>query len=138
MLFSQFFCKSKTVLKNKVYFLGLPWWRSGYEPACQCRGQGFEPWSGKIPHAVEQLSLCATTTESVLWSLRATTTEACTPRPQAPQQEKPLQWEACTPQRKSSPRSPQLEKATHSNKDPMQTKINKFFLKSLFLNKINL
>ena len=42
---------------------GLPWWRSGWESACQCRGHGFEPWSGKIPHAVEQLSPCATTTE---------------------------------------------------------------------------
>ena len=26
----------------------------------------FKPWSGKIPHAAEQLSLCATTTEPVL------------------------------------------------------------------------
>ena len=34
---------------------GLPWWRSGCESACQCRGHGFEPWPGKIPHAVEQL-----------------------------------------------------------------------------------
>ena len=34
---------------------GLPWWRSGWESACQCRGHGFEPWSGRIPHAVEQL-----------------------------------------------------------------------------------
>ena len=25
---------------------------------------GFDPWSGKIPHAVEQLSLCTTTTEA--------------------------------------------------------------------------
>ena len=36
------------------------------ESACQCRGHGFDPWSGKIPHAVEQLSPCATTTETVL------------------------------------------------------------------------
>ena len=35
---------------------GLPWWRSGWESACQCRGHGFEPWSGKIPHAAEQPS----------------------------------------------------------------------------------
>ena len=40
----------------------LPWWRS----ACQCRGHGFNPWSGKIPHAAEQLGLCATTTKPVL------------------------------------------------------------------------
>ena len=32
----------------------------------QCRGHGFEPWSGKIPHAAEQLSPCTTTTERAL------------------------------------------------------------------------
>ena len=42
---------------------GLPWWRSGWESACQCRGHGFEPWSGKIPHAAEQLGPWATATE---------------------------------------------------------------------------
>ena len=42
---------------------GLPWWRSGWESVCQCRGHGFEPWSGKIPHAAEQLGLWATTAE---------------------------------------------------------------------------
>ena len=36
------------------------------ESACQCRGHRFEPWSGKIPHATEQLSSCATTTEPAL------------------------------------------------------------------------
>ena len=36
--------------------LGLPWWRSGWESACQCGGHGFEPWSGRIPRAAEQLS----------------------------------------------------------------------------------
>ena len=43
--------------------VGLPWWRSGWESACQCRGHGFKPWSGKIPHAAEQLGPWATTTE---------------------------------------------------------------------------
>ena len=42
-------------------------------------------WGTKIPYAVEQLSLSATTTEPVHPG-------AC-----APQQEDPLQWEACTP-----------------------------------------
>ena len=35
---------------------------------------GFEPWFGKIPHATEQPSLCATTTEPAChncWSLHA-------------------------------------------------------------------
>ena len=30
------------------------------------RGHGFDPWSGKIPHATEQLSPCAPTTKLVL------------------------------------------------------------------------
>ena len=42
---------------------GLPWWCSGWESACQCRGHGFEPWSGRIPHAAEQLGPWTTTTE---------------------------------------------------------------------------
>ena len=29
--------------------MGLPWWLSGKEPACQCRRRGFGPWVGKIP-----------------------------------------------------------------------------------------
>ena len=29
----------------------------------QCRGHGFDPWSGKIPDALRQLSLQATTEE---------------------------------------------------------------------------
>ena len=42
---------------------GLPWWHSGWESACRCRGHGFEPWSGKIPHAAEQLGPWTTVTE---------------------------------------------------------------------------
>ena len=52
------------ILKNEKE--GFPWWRSGWESACQCRGHGFEPWSRKIPHAVEQLGPCTTTTEPAL------------------------------------------------------------------------
>ena len=47
----------------KSHDSGLPWWRSGWESACQCRGHGFKPWSGKIPHAAEQLGPWATITE---------------------------------------------------------------------------
>ena len=43
------------------------------------------------------------TTEPALKSPRATTTEACTPRARAPQQEKPPQCEACAPQRGEAP-----------------------------------
>ena len=61
------FITSKLKPRTRPYFkkklLGFPWWRSGRESACQCRGHGFEPWSGKIPHAAEQLGPWATTTE---------------------------------------------------------------------------
>ena len=77
---------------------GLPWWRSGSESACQCRGHRFEPCSGKIPHAAEQLSrapqlpsLCSRAHEPQLLSLHAATTEAHVPRSRALQQEKPPQ-----------------------------------------------
>ena len=39
-------------------------WLSGKESTFQCRRYRFEPWSGKIPYSVEQLSLGATTTEA--------------------------------------------------------------------------
>ena len=48
------------------------------------RGHRFEPWLGKIPQAVEQLSP---------WT---TSTEALTPRACAPEQEKPLQQNTAT------------------------------------------
>ena len=57
-------CKIKRVL-------GLPWWLSGKESTYQCERHGFCPWSGKIPHPVEQLSPSAATMEPVLWSLGA-------------------------------------------------------------------
>ena len=57
---------SYTFISDQYFAQGLPWWHSGWESACQCRGYGLEPWSGKIPYAAEQLSPCATTTEPVL------------------------------------------------------------------------
>ena len=35
-------------------------------PPANAGRHGFKPWSRKIPHAAEQLSLCTTTTEPVL------------------------------------------------------------------------
>ena len=76
----------------------LPWWLHGKESTCQCRRRRFDPWVGKIPHAAEQLSLCAATTEPVLSSLepqllspRAAATIACVSQSHALQQEKPQQ-----------------------------------------------
>ena len=71
---------------------GLPWWLSGKEFTCQCRRHRFNPWSRKISHTMEQPSLWATITEPMChnyWNPH--------PRAHALQQEKLLQWEACTP-----------------------------------------
>ena len=43
---------------------GLPWWLGGKDSTCQCKTHGLDSWSRKIPHATEQLSLCATSTEA--------------------------------------------------------------------------
>ena len=43
----------KTLIQKETW--GLPWWCSGWESACPCRGHGFVPRSGKIPHAAEWL-----------------------------------------------------------------------------------
>ena len=53
-------------------------WTHMVECIGQCRKHRFNIWSSKIPHAAEQLNLCATgaiTTEPVLWSPGATTIE---------------------------------------------------------------
>ena len=60
------------------------------ESTDQCRRLGLNPWSGKIPHASEQLSSCATSTEPAL-------------RAREPQQEEPVRWEAHAPQADSTP-----------------------------------
>ena len=64
------------------------WDFPGGESACQCRGYGLKPWSGKIPHATEQLrpqllSLRSRARVPQLLSLRVATTEAHTPRARA-------------------------------------------------------
>ena len=49
----------KRIFKNGKY--GLPRRLSGKESACQCRRLWLDLWSGKIPHAAEQLSPCMCT-----------------------------------------------------------------------------
>ena len=70
----------------------------------QCKGHRFDPRSGKIPHASEQLS-----------KLKLLKPRAC-----APQQEKPPQQEACTPPRGAAPARCKQRKAVCNNKDPSQ------------------
>ena len=90
---------------------GLPWWRSGWESACQCRGHGFEPWSGKIPHTAEQLSPWATTTEPAHLDIVLRNGRL-------------QQWEARAPRWRVAPTCHNLRKPTHRNEDPTQPKIN--------------
>ena len=70
---------------------GLPQWSSG-------RGREFRPWSGKIPRAEEQLSLGATAPEPALSSPCSATRAVAAMR-------------SSPSAKKSSPHSPQLEKA---------------------------
>ena len=103
---------------------GLPWWSSGYELAYQCRGHGFSSWSGKIPHALSQLNLCAASTDPThlnyrsLRVLQPVHTTACTL-----QQEKPPQQEAPASQLESSPRA--IAAARESLCAAMQTQCGK-------------
>ena len=50
------FKRIKSYLYFKTITLGFPGGAVVENLPAQCRGHGFEPWSGKIPHAAEQLS----------------------------------------------------------------------------------
>ena len=81
---------------------GLLCWLSGKESTCQCRRHGFNPWSGTIPHAVEQLhhKCWAWALESVSRNYQAHMRQLLKPMPPiacASQQDNPLQWEARAP-----------------------------------------
>ena len=51
---------------DKGPFEGFPGGSVVNNPPCQCRRHKFNPWSGKIPRAMEQISPCTTTMELVL------------------------------------------------------------------------
>ena len=80
------------------------------------RGHKFDPWSGKIPQATEQLSPGTTAIETLR------------PRARAPKQKISPQWEACTWQLESSSCSSQLEKAHRQQwkHNTAKNKINKY------------
>ena len=61
------------------------------------QGTWFDPWSGKIPNALELLSPHTRAQELQPLSLYAATTETHGPGAYAWQQEKPPQWEARAP-----------------------------------------
>ena len=50
---------------------GLPWWTVDRNLPAKAGDTGFHLWSGKIPHARRQLSLCSTTPGPSLSRARA-------------------------------------------------------------------
>ena len=105
-------CESDIGNLESREWLGFPGGSVVRNPPGQCRKHGFDSWSRKILHTVEQLSLRTTTTD-------ATDATHCL------QQEKPLPWEACAAQLESNPHSPQPEISPRSKEDPAQPKISK-------------
>ena len=90
----------------KMWSMGLPWWLSSKESACQCRKHGFYPWSRKIPHAgatkpwaPQLLSLCSR-------ALEPQPLKSACPRARVLQQKTTLQWEARTPPSTEQPLLP--------------------------------
>ena len=98
---------------------GLPWQSSGEESACQWKGPSFHPWSQKIPHGTEQLSLCTTMTKPELWNPRATATKPCDLEPALCTREATAMRSPRAAAREE-PHSPQLEKAHQQYKAPTQ------------------
>ena len=50
---------------EKYSTIGLPWWFSGKEPACQCRRCDFNPWVRKDPMEKEM----ATHSSILAWEI---------------------------------------------------------------------
>ena len=102
----------------------LPWWLISKECACKCK-------ETQVQFLIREDPKCRGGTKSVhhnCWActhLGTTAPEPTSPRARALQQETPLQWEACAPQLESSPCLLHLEKSSHSNEDPAQSKIKK-------------
>ena len=115
--YGSFAASNRITIKKKSHNIkisqaGLPRWFNSKNSACQCRRHGFDPWSRKTPHALEQLSPSATTTEPMLQSPCSATREATGMR-------------SLLTAMKSSPHLPNWRKGPASNEDPAQPKINK-------------
>ena len=95
-------------------------------------GHGFDPWSGKIPHDVEQQNPRAMTVGPAPepaschdCGAHSRARELLFLKPVRPGPmlcKKPPQWEARAPQLEGSPTHHSWRKPTHSNKDPAQPK----------------
>ena len=109
---NSWLCIKLTHVQN---FCSKSWWLTEGESTSQRRRLRFDPYSGKIPHAVEQLSLCTTTTEHVLWTTQdPKLLKPLHPGVHAMRKEKLLHWEAGALQLERSPCSLQLQKNPHA------------------------
>ena len=84
----------------------------------------FDPWSGKIPHAAEQPSLCTTTIEPVLGAQEPQLLNLCALSLCSATREAAAMRSLCITMGKQ-PRSPQLAKSQQGDEDPAQQKINR-------------
>ena len=78
-------------------------------------GDAFDPWSGKIPQAMEQPSLSPTATARVLHLLK-------------PAHLEPMLHKRSHHNEKAAHHTPLTTRSPCSNKDPTQPKIGNFFL----------
>ena len=100
----------------------------GKESTCQCGKHGFHPWSRKIPHASEQLNLCATNLSlssraQELQLLMREHSESVLCNKKSHRHEKPHTATSVAPAHCNQ------RKPTHSNEDLAKPKIN-IFLKN--------
>ena len=103
----------------------LPWWYSGQESVCRHRGHELNPWSGKIPHAAGQLSLCTTNYSSLCaYSLCSTTRETTAVR-------------SLHMATKTSPHLPQLETAHTQQRRPSTAMTKKRSFKKCHLPRVD-
>ena len=118
-------CSKMLTCLIRTHIGGLHWWRSGWESACQCRGHGFEPWSGKIPRATEQLRLCATTADPARLEPVLRNERGC-------HGERPAHCDEEWPPLATTGESPLTETKTHhSQKNKLKKKKNTYWLPSI-------
>ena len=101
----QWALKISNELLSKMSLVAY-WLKKKKKNACQCRRHRFHPWSGKIPHVLEQLSL---------FDLHSSA--------HSPHQEKPLWWEPSALKLESNPHLLQLGKAYAAMKTQRSQKI---------------
>ena len=93
----------------------------------QCKRHWFNPWSGNMPHAMEQLSPRAPTTEPALQSLGKQLPSPCAATPEACEPWGPsFTRRKATTTRRREARGPQLERSptTAKNKNKFNKKEN--------------